>query len=212
MTKQTEMTSSQVVIFVEGDTDEVLFKALMEYYRTISRTELRPYKICNLRGVTRYSSKLLAKLQNEFLPDARNKGYKIQAICCSYDTDVFEMRNPLMVNWNTLKKAVKRMGIEQFIQLGIKSSIEDWLLSDLEGICRFLMLTPIPKSLKGNNGSEKLNDLFGRAKKVYQKGYQIKELVATLDMSVIRSKNKDILASLEEALNVTSSYDPSPAL
>ena len=67
MAKQNETKLMQVVIFVEGDTDEVLFKALIEHYRTISKTELRPYKICNLKGVTRYSSKLVAKLQNDYL-------------------------------------------------------------------------------------------------------------------------------------------------
>ena len=193
----------QVVLFVEGETDEVLFKALIDYYRTISITEPHPCRICNLRGVTRYSSKLLAKLRNEFLPDAKNKAYRIQTVCCSYDTDVFEVRNPLMVDWNALKKAVKRMGIDELIQLGIKSSIEDWLLCDQEGICRFLKLKDFPKSLKGNNGHERLNDLFGRAKKVYQKGYQTKGLVAALNMGVIRDMNKDVLEPLEKALNVT---------
>jgi len=188
---------------VEGETDEVLFKALIDYYRTVSITEPHPCRICNLRGVTRYSSKLLAKLRNEFLPDAKNKAYRIQTVCCSYDTDVFEVRNPLMVDWNALKKAVKRMGIDELIQLGIKSSIEDWLLCDQEGICRFLKLKDFPKSLNGNSGNEKLNDLFGKAKKVYQKGYQTKGLVAALNMGVIRDMNKDILEPLEKALNVT---------
>ena len=108
-----------------------------------------------------------------------------------------------MVDWNALRKAVKRMGIEELIQLGIKSSIEDWLLCDLRGICRFLKLKDIPKTLKGNNGNEKLNDLFGRAKKVYQKGYQTMNLMTSLDMSLIRNKNKDVLEPLEKALNVT---------
>ena len=188
---------------MEGETDEVFFKALIDYYRTVSTTELHPCRIYNLRGVTRYSSKLLAKLKNEFLPEAKNKGYRIQTVCCSYDTDVFEVRNPLMVDWNALKKAVKRMGIEELIQLGIKSSIEDWLLCDLESICRFLKLKDLPKSLKGNTGNEKLNDLFGKAKKVYQKGYQTKGLVASLNMGVIRDMNKDVLEPLEKALNVT---------
>lgn len=138
MVKQSESKSWQVVLFVEGETDEVFFKALIDYYKTVSKTELCPCRIYNLRGVTRYSSKLLAKLKNEFLPDAKNKGYKIKTACCSYDTDVFEKRNPLLVDWNALKKAVKRMGIEEFVQLGIKSSIEDWLLYDQIGICRFL--------------------------------------------------------------------------
>jgi len=203
MAKQNETKPTQVVIFVEGDTDEVLFKVLIEHYRTVSKTELRPCKICNLKGVTRYSSKLVAKLQNEYLPEARKKGYQIQTICCSYDTDVFEVRNPLIVNWDALRKTVKRMGIQDFLQLGIRSSIEDWLLCDMEGVCRYLGLTTIPKSLKGNDGNAKLNDLYSKARRIYQKGYQVKELVASLDMSVIRKKNADALADLEKALNVS---------
>ena len=66
------------------------------------------------------------------------------------DTDVFEVRNPLIVNWDALRKTVKRMGIQEFLQLGIRSSIEDWLLCDMEGICRYLGLSYIPKSLKGS--------------------------------------------------------------
>ena len=97
---------------------------------------------------------------------------------------------------------MKRLGIEEFIQLGIKSSIEDWLLCDQEGICRFLKLKEIPKTLKGNSGNEKLNDLFVRAKKIYQKGRQTQNLVAALDMGVIRNKNKNVLEDLEKALNV----------
>ena len=203
MAKQNETKPTQVIIFVEGDTDEVLFKALIEHYRTVSKTELRPCKICNLKGVTRYSSKLVAKLQNEYLPEARKKGYQIQTICCSYDTDVFEVKNPLIVNWDALRKTVKRMGIQDFLQLGIRSSIEDWLLCDMEGVCRYLGLTTIPKSLKGNDGNAKLNDLYSKARRIYQKGYQVKELVASLDMSVIRKKNADALADLEKALNVS---------
>lgn len=194
MAKQNETKLTQIVIFVEGDTDEVLFKTLIEHYRAISKTELRPCKICNLKGGARYSSKLVAKLQNEYLPEARKKGYQIQTICCSYDTDVFEVRNPLIVNWDTLRKTVKRMGIQEFLQLGIRSSIEDWLLCDMQGICSYLGLTNIPKSLKGNDGNAKLNDLYSKARRIYQKGYQVKELVASLDMSVIRKKNADALA------------------
>ena len=203
MAKQIETKPTQVVIFVEGDTDEVLFKALIEHYRTVSKTELRPCKICNLKGVTRYSSKLVAKLQNEYLPEARKKGYQIQTICCSYDTDVFEVRNPLIVNWDTLRKTVKRMGIQEFLQLGIRSSIEDWLLCDMEGVCRYLGLTTIPKSLKGNDVNAKLNDLYSKARRIYQKGYQARELVDALRMEIIRKKHADDLSELEKTLNVS---------
>ena len=33
MAKQNENSKVQVVLFVEGDTDEVLFKALIDYYK-----------------------------------------------------------------------------------------------------------------------------------------------------------------------------------
>lgn len=200
MAKQNEKIKIQVVLFVEGDTDEVLFKALIDYYKGVSKTELNPCRICNLRGVTRYTSKLIAKLQNELIPNSLKGRYKIQTVCCSYDTDVFEVRNPLMVNWDALRKTISRMGIKDFIQLGIRSSIEDWILCDMEGICRYLKLKSIPKSLKGNDGNAKLNDLYGKVRRVYLKGYQTKELVAALDMAVIRNKNKDVLKDLEKAL------------
>lgn len=201
MTKQSENKPVQVVLFVEGDTDEVLFKALIDYYKVISKTELNPCRICNLRGVTRYTSKLIAKLQNEYLPEARKGEYKIQTVCCSYDTDVFEVRNPLMVNWDALRKTVSRMGIKDFIQLGIRSSIEDWILCDLEGICRYLKIKSVPKSLKGNDGNAKLNNLYAKVQRAYLKGYQTKELISALDMAVIRNNNQDALKALEKALN-----------
>jgi len=72
MKRQKENKSQRIVIFVEGDTDEVFFKALLEYYKSVSRTELVPCDVCNLKGVTRYTSKLLAKLKNDILPDAKS--------------------------------------------------------------------------------------------------------------------------------------------
>jgi hypothetical protein len=39
MVKQKETKPSQVVIFVEGDTDEILFKALIEYYRIVEQLD-----------------------------------------------------------------------------------------------------------------------------------------------------------------------------
>ena len=191
-----------VVIFVEGDTDEVFFKALIEYYSTVSTHPLLPYDICNLKGVTRYSSKLLAKLKNEYLPTARTNGYVIKTVCCSYDTDVFEVKQPQIVKWDTIGKSVKRMGIEEFIRVGVKSSIEDWILDDLSGICCYLHLKQIPSTLKGMNGYQKMLDLYGRARRTYKKGYETKELILALNMEIIRRNRREALAPLETALGV----------
>lgn len=55
---------------------------------------------------------------------------------------------------------------------------------------------------KQNETKLMLNDLYSKARRIYQKGYQVKELVTSLDMSVIRKKHADALADLEKALNV----------
>ena len=193
----------QVILFVEGDTDEVFFKRLLQYYSGESTTPLLPCKICNLHGITRYSTKLQAKLKNDFVPAAKQKNVSIEAVCCSYDTDVFDAGNPMIVNWETLRHSVLRMGVKGFVQLGIKSSIEDWILCDLSGICGFLKLKDVPKSLKGTSGNGKLMDLYAGANKVYQKGFQAKGLIAALDMAIIREKNKGVLKELENVLGVT---------
>lgn len=202
MAKNKEIKQSRVIVFVEGDTDEVFFKALLDYYKSVSTIPLLSCEICNLKGVTRYSSKLLAKLKNDYLPDARKNNYKLQTVCCSYDTDVFEIRNPLLVDWNVIGKSVKRMGIENFIRIGVKSSIEDWILDDIEGICHFLKMKEVPKSLKGTDGNAKLSDLYSKAKRDYQKGYNTQELIRSLDMSVIRMKRCIVLKALEDAIGL----------
>ena len=202
MAKNKLMNPSHVLIFVEGDTDEVFFKALIDYYASVSSNKLLPYDVCNLKGVTRYSSKLLAKLKNEYLPTAKTGSYKIKTVCCSYDTDVFEVKQPQIVKWDAIGKSVKRMGIDEFIRVGVKSSIEDWILDDVHGICNFLRLKQVPSSLKGINGYQKLLDLYNKARKTYKKGYETKELINALDMSAIRNKRQDVLAPLEEALGV----------
>lgn len=76
------------MLFVEGDTDEVLFKALIDYYRSVSTTELNPCKICNLRGVTRYASKLYSKVKKAYL-----KGYQTKELIAALDMAAIRNKN-----------------------------------------------------------------------------------------------------------------------
>ena len=200
MKKQKNNNSQRIIIFVEGDTVEEFFKAMLEYYKSVSQTELVPCEVCNLKGVTRYTSKLLAKLKNDILPDAKSKNINIKTVCCSYDTDVFEVRNPLMVNWDSISKSIKRIGVENFIRIGVCSSIEDWILDDMEGLCAYLKLKQIPKALKGADGNAKLCDLYSKARRTYSKGYATHEMMKTLDMGKIRVKHQSALSEFEDAL------------
>lgn len=193
-----ERQKTKVLLFVEGDTDVLFFRSLMEYYRAHSETPVQPYTICNMKGVTRYSSRLKAKLQNEYLPAASAEGVKITAVCCSYDTDVF-VRNPQLVDWKAIGKMVDRVGA-QFTQVGVEQMIEDWILDDLEGVCRYLRLKDVPTSLPGRNGFERLQSLFRKAGRDYTKGTAAADLIAALDMGVICKKRSIVLARLESVL------------
>lgn len=108
-----------------------------------------------------------------------------------------------MVDWSSLAKSVKRLGIDGFIQIGVQSAIEDWILDDLENICGFLKIKSTPKSLKGNDGFSKLSDLYAKARRTYQKGYATRELIGALDFGRIVKARKEALAPLEATLGVT---------
>ena len=95
------------------------------------------------------------------------------------------------------------MGIEEFICVGVKSSIEDWILDDLQGICNYLHLKQVPSILKGTNGYQRITDLYAKAHKIYKKGYETTELIKFLNMQNIRNKRSIILLPLEEALGVS---------
>lgn len=190
-----------IVLFVEGDTDLVFFNALLQYYRSVSKTPIRAAEVVNMQGVTRYASKMMNKLQNEIMPLARQKGRRVQAVCCSYDTDVFEQGKQI-VDWKQVEKNVKRLGVSAFCILGVQSMMEDWLLDDLNGLCTYLKLKQAPTSLSGKTGYEKLVSLFAKGGLKYTKGISASTFMPMIDMSIIREKRKEALKELEEALGV----------
>lgn len=196
------MPSALVVLFVEGDTDLVFFNALIQFYHTASKTPLHNAEVVNLQSVTRYASKMVNKLQNRIIPSATAKGRSVNAVCCSYDTDVFE-NGIHVVDWVQIEKKVKRLGVCCFYKIGVKSMIEDWLLDDMSGLCSFLKLRPMPSLLTGKTGYEKLFNLFAKAGAKYTKGFSISSFIGYLDICLIREKHKETLAELEKALNVT---------
>ena len=192
-----------MVIFVEGDTDVVLFGRLVAYYRKASTTPVYSCEIQNLKGVSRYaSSKFVGKLRGEIIPKAEKRGEKVYAVCCSYDTDAFEDEESPIVDWKKIKKSILRLGIEQFCIVEVKSAIEDWLLDDLEGLCSFLKLKEVPRNIKGDNGYAKLLSIFKRCGKVYTKGLSIEDFLDVISIEKIRNARKEALADLEAILNV----------
>ena len=200
MVKKKEQLKPHVVIFVEGDTDDAFFHALLEYYRKTSKSQLNSCEIVNMKGVSKYNAKFASKLKNDIIPKAADKGKYVKTVCCSYDTDVFEYAEHPVVDWNKIRKTVLKFGISDFIEIKVEHAIEDWLLDDVEGICKFLGIKEIPTSFPGNNGAEKLNRLFRKKNLLYAKGYDVKNLLPYLDFGKIRRKRKSALRELELSL------------
>ena len=98
------------------------------------------------------------------------------------------------------------MGIEEFIRVGVKSSIEDWILDDLSSVCAYLHLKQVPSALKGTNGYQKMQDLYSKAHRTYKKGYETKDLINVLDMRTIRNKRQDVLSPLEKHWEFSYNY------
>ena len=190
-----------VVIFVEGDTDQIFFDGLLDFYRKHSTVPVHSCEVRNLKGVSRYTSKVTGKLQNEICPKALKKGLEVKAVCCSYDTDVFEFAERPVVDWKKVEREVKMLGIKEFCQVRVERMIEDWILDDLTGLTKYLRLNEMPK-LSGNNAFDKIQSLFKRANKVYFKGISIKSFVGVIDYASVRKCRKEALKELETLLNV----------
>ena len=97
---------SYIVFFVEGDTDKVFFEALIRFYRDNSMSVINYCEVINLKGVSRYSNKIIGKLSNEVFPKIKERGIALKAVCCSYDTDVFSYSEKPPGDWKKVKKEV----------------------------------------------------------------------------------------------------------
>ncbi len=64
------MAKIKIVLFVEGDTEFAFFNALLCYYKQQSKRRIAEYEVVNMKGVTRYTSKFIGKLENELIPKA----------------------------------------------------------------------------------------------------------------------------------------------
>lgn len=198
--------ADRVILFVEGDTDEVVFDKIVNYYkRDYPKCKAIKCKIDNLKGVNKYPTKAKNKLLNNYLPDIRKSKDNLKCVICSYDTDIFEFSPNPSIDWPKLQNDMNQIvgDYGSVVQLlPVKLSIEDWLLADIEGLCKYLRLKSIPKRIKGSNGFEKLQSLFKKKDKLYTKGYDSENIIKHINIELIIKKYVNELKPLREALGV----------
>lgn len=188
-----------VVLFVEGETEFVFFNKLIAFLKNKKENKdkkCNKYKIINVRGVGNYALKAPAKFKHEIKPKFPSFFY---ILFCAYDTDVFQFSGIPPVNWQKVEKTLKKYGAKKVYHIKAEKMIEDWFLTDLEGLCSFLKLKKILKP-KGKDGNEKMKALFKKGNKIYQKGSYSHKFLESLDLQKIYTAQNEYLSDLEKEL------------
>lgn len=189
-----------IVFFVEGETEKEFYNALMKFYFQNYKPKIKGYKVFNVKGISRFETKVATKLKYEVVP--KHDVSNIKVICC-YDSDVFELAQKPPTNWQIVKKKVDELDISSFSEVKATRMIEDWFLKDLKGLCQYLKIYE-PRRLDGKDGLEKIKILFkkGKTPKIYQKGSYSHKFIPSLNFLTIRTSIKFELSTIETALGV----------
>lgn len=185
-----------IVLFVEGQTEEVFYKHLLSYWRQIVGVSKKETKIITIHGIGNFSKKTVLKYKRVICQDYPNHKHEI---FLAYDTDVFQLAQKPPVDWGKVEKELKTSGAFSVTHLRAEKTIEDWLILDFDGICNALKIKK-PGKLEGKSGLEKIEKLFKKANRIYQKGYDTKEFVSKLDMEKIIAGVSKSLGCLKVSL------------
>ena len=90
------------------------------------------------------------------------------------------------------------VGKGKVIQIPVNTCLEDWLFSVLSGLCRYLHIKDIPKTLTAIDPYLKISNLFEKKGKVYSKGYDAENIVQNINIDIILDKQKEALKPLRD--------------
>lgn len=191
------------VIFVEGDADELIINRLLGYYR---ENGWRCHDDLEVRNTNGFPNERKMKSKLTQIQQTNNKTrVQFNTVFCEYDTDIFEKGLQEKPNWKKVEENLKRQyDISHFSRIEARTSIEDWMLDDLDGLLTALGL-PKDTKLKGATGQEKVQNLFQKINMVYNrhKGkLKIKPIIDKLDISKIREARRKELREFEKLLGI----------
>lgn len=176
--------SKGIVLFLEGDTEEEIYRKFIEKLHARSTGErfaVERLIVRNLKGIGNYKNRVVRVFTRQI--QQSNPGIDFDVFLC-YDTDVFDFSTNPPVDWAEVEKSLIAAGAKRVVHIKAKHSIEDWILSDFQGLCNYLKL-PVTTNVSGSVGLKKVENLFKKANKVYVKGSKVKGLVEVLDIQKI---------------------------
>lgn len=128
--------------------------------------------------------------------------YKIpwQVFLC-YDTDSpdKDISKFYEDDWKLLRDELKKAKAKEIVDLAASADIEDVMLVDLEGICKYLGI-PVPTELKGRKGKAKMKALYRSCGNTYHEGEKSADMVESLDFYKIINEGPIRLDVLRDSL------------
>jgi len=173
-----------IVLFVEGDTEVVFYKKLLENIRSQCnerKFNLSKIVIKNLKGIGNYKNRVYRIFTNDIMQ--KNPGISFKVFLC-HDTDGAEFTQKPPVKWEDVEGMLLYNGANEVIHIKAKKSIEDWFLKDIHGLVNYLKL-PATTTSTGSNSVKKMENLFKKANKVYIKGGKTTGFIESLDIKKI---------------------------
>lgn len=191
-------------IIHEGSTEKVFYLCLLEflckkYEATIKKEELndgleiihvleikdrkyiiKTYDAGSLTNMPKTSKWFEEECAKKYL-----KRYLWRVFLC-YDTDAYkyEVSPYYEGDWKDLREKIGK--VKEIVDLAAAADIEDVLLVDFEGVCKYIGAEKLDRSLlKGRKGSSKMKALFRAYGKTYHKGERAQNLIESLDLQKI---------------------------
>lgn len=192
------MANNIIALFVEGPTEIEFYKAVIKRAHDLMDTPFNcSFEWIDMSGIGNYKKDALRKFNNI---KRKNPNKEIKVFLC-IDSDVFEFSKKPPFDKKIVATALKEAGAKQVTYIIAKQSIEDWFLSDLNGVLEFLRLAHTTKRPKGT-GQDSLKALFKLANRVYIKGTKVDGFINKLNIAKIMADNCSDLKSLCKAVGL----------
>ena len=120
-------------------------------------------------------------------------------LCYDTDSSTADISKFYEGDWKLLRTALKKAHADNIIDLAASADIEDIMLYDIEGICKFLRI-PVLREIPGRKGKAKMKMLYRSCGLTYHEAERALPLIESLDFNKIMEKGPIDLKGLKAHL------------
>lgn len=209
-----------IAFILEGDTEKEFYLSLLEFLckkhdgilerqldcsnspdiiytlKTPSRHLLIKFNTVNTVAQMPHSSRwFISQCKNKH----RDVGSWIVFLCYDLDNYKNDITKFYEGDWVNLRTSLKKKA-KAVHDIAAAADIEDIILSDIEGISRFLGSPNTMALPTGSKGKAKLKKLFRQANRTYHEGKRARTLIDSLDMQKIMDTSLAPLTMIESVI------------